>query len=507
MALLPTNLDYTDKDFDALRARLFNAILSVFPEWTDHEASNFGNILVECFAFVGDVLTYYQDNQAGESRLVTATQRANAIALVKLIGFTVPGAQAAHVDVTLSIPAAVAGDVVLAKETIVRTEAVVEPVVFRLDADYTIPAGSTSVAATAVNSDPDEDVFSSDGTPNQEFVLGSTPFLDGSSVITAADGTYTVVDDLLSSTSADKHCTITVDQNDRATIRFGNGTNGKIPLGSITVDYRTGGGDGGQVEAGAVRVIEGSFTDSFGTPVQPAVTNASPSEGGEPRMSLSQVKVQAPASLRVLERAVAREDFEIAAVTVAGVARAFMATSNEDAGVPENTGILYVVPDVGGAPDSTTKDAVAALFARGGAYRSTLTFNVLVQDPEYLDFNITAHVYRAAGYTTVTTGAALRAALEEWFAITTTNADGEVVANPNVDFGYNYKDQAGDPANEIALSDVFNVVRDTAGVRKIGVSQSDFLINGAHADVTIAARQFPRLGTVTLIDGTTGEYL
>ena len=50
MALLPLNLDYTDKDFASLRTRLFALIASVFPDWTDREVSNFGNILVElCF--------------------------------------------------------------------------------------------------------------------------------------------------------------------------------------------------------------------------------------------------------------------------------------------------------------------------------------------------------------------------------------------------------------------------------------------------------------------------
>ena len=32
MAVLPTSLDYTDKDFDALRARLIALVKSVFPD-------------------------------------------------------------------------------------------------------------------------------------------------------------------------------------------------------------------------------------------------------------------------------------------------------------------------------------------------------------------------------------------------------------------------------------------------------------------------------------------
>ena len=56
----------------------------------------------------------------------------------------------------------------------------------------------------------------------------------------------------------------------------------------------------------------------------------------------------------------------------------------------------------------------------------------------------------------------------------------------------------------IALSDVFNVVRDVAGVRKVGDGPDDFLLNGAREDVPIDVREFPALGEVTLLNGDTG---
>ena len=64
---------------NSLRLRLRNLVRSVFPEWTDFNVASFGNILVELYAFVGDVLAYYQDNQARESRIATATQRGETL--------------------------------------------------------------------------------------------------------------------------------------------------------------------------------------------------------------------------------------------------------------------------------------------------------------------------------------------------------------------------------------------------------------------------------------------
>jgi hypothetical protein len=49
----------TDKDFDALRLRLIALARSVFPDWSDIAVASFGNVLLELYAFVGDVVGYY----------------------------------------------------------------------------------------------------------------------------------------------------------------------------------------------------------------------------------------------------------------------------------------------------------------------------------------------------------------------------------------------------------------------------------------------------------------
>jgi hypothetical protein len=79
--------------------------------------------------------------------------------------------------------------------------------------------------------------------------------------------------------------------------------------------------------------------------------------------------------------------------------------------------------------------------------------------------------------------------------------------NPNVDFGWYYKDENGLPAGEIAWSDIFNIVRDTLGVRKVGAGSSDFTINGLRDDFAIDNWKFPALGIVRVIDGETGTEI
>ena len=84
-------------------------------------------------------------------------------------------------------------------------------------------------------------------------------------------------------------------------------------------------------------------------------------------------------------------------------------------------------------------------------------------------------------------------------------ADG--TPNPLVDFGFNVKDADGNPAGEVAWSDVFNVIRDTEGVRKIGDLHGDLNLTGLPADVKLAIEEFPVLGTITLTNGDTGGVL
>jgi hypothetical protein len=133
-------------------------------------------------------------------------------------------------------------------------------------------------------------------------------------------------------------------------------------------------------------------------------------------------------------------------------------------------------------------------------FPSTLTFQVAVQDPNYLAIDVQATVFLRQGANAVAVRSAIQKALADFFAVSL--PDG--TPNPNVDFGFNLKDAAGDPTGEIALSDVFNVVRDVTGVRKIGDGPDDFLLNGRDEDVPIDVREFPVLGEVTLLNGDTG---
>ena len=504
--MLPASVDYTDRDFDSLRARLIALVKSVFPDWSDFDVASFGNVLLELFAFVGDTLTFYQDNLAHESRLVTATQRRSVIALAKMLGYRLKGARAATASVTFELAVTPAASVTIPAGTVVRTKEVTEPIRFQTLAPIVFTAGLTPprIVATVEHSNTRSQLFDARGLAGLEVNLDFAPYLDGSAAVSTLQGTVTEVENFLESGPNDLHFVVSVDQNDRATVRFGDGVSGAPPQGTIALTYKTGGGAIGNVDADRLVVVEGSFKDAFGTAVQLTARNTQPASGGTDRESVAAAKLLAPESLRALTRTVAREDFEINARKLPGVARALMLTSNEDASISENAGILYVIPQAsaaGAMPTPALKNLVLRQVTE--VFPCTLTFQVSVQDPVYRVLDIAARIFLRQGFASTDVRDRVRANLAAYFRVS--EPDG--TPNPLVDFGFNLKDAEGNFAGEIAWSDVFNVIRDTPGVRKMGDARLDLTLNGLPSDVKLKVREFPVLGAVKLVDGDTGELL
>lgn len=520
-ATLPANLEYTEKDFDALRTRLYGLIQSVFPTLTAQEAGDFTNILIEGFCFVGDVLCFYQDGQSREAFIGFVTQYKNLLNITKMIGYRPAGQTASRVEETFRLASgavvAPGAQVLIPTGQIVKSVGTGNEVAkYQSLSLASISAGQNSVDVVMENSVARQERITCRNTPDQEFIGRYDNFLDGTMQVTKQPGpseTWEVVEDFLESGPNDKHVVAWQDHNGKPRLRFGDGNQGKVPSGSLTLEYRTGGGTAGEVAKETLTVGEGlPIKDSLGNIIKLECINQSASTPATERETINAARINAPASLRLLTRAVAREDYEIGANQVSGVARSLMITSGEDSGIEENTGVLYVVtPDATDAPQ-TLLSAVSLQFEKDPGdpdyeppYPKTVTFRLTVQNADYLDLNLEAIVYLSPGWEA--RAAEAKANIHTSLAELLVPLLPDGTPNPYVDFGYNFKDVDGNPAGEIPLSDVYNAVRDATGIRKVSPSPDGFTINGDHADVQLLFRQFPRLGTVTLINGDTGDAL
>src|ERR1700757_169212 len=100
MMPVPT-IDYTNKDFQSLRQAMLELARYRLPEWTDQSPGDLGMLLVDLFAYMGDVVLYYQDRIANESFLATATERRSVLQLLRLIGYELRPPVTASADLTL----------------------------------------------------------------------------------------------------------------------------------------------------------------------------------------------------------------------------------------------------------------------------------------------------------------------------------------------------------------------------------------------------------------------
>jgi len=505
VTVLPLNDDYTARDFDALKARLIRGIRSVFPNWTDFNIANFGTIQMEQICYVGDVLDVYAAARRREGFLSLCVQRASAIRHTRRMGYTMRGASAAQVDLTFTLAQAYAGDVTFPAGSVVRSESATDPVRVQLLSDLTILAGNLTGTVTAENSiTPPPDVFQADGTADQEFELSQTPFLGIVSAV-AANGSYSAVTSWIDSLSTDRHMLVLVSEENRALVRFGDNRNGQAPSeGDLTITYKVGGG-AIIIDPDTLKVPEFSVQDSLNNLVNFSVTNPLKSSGGLDAETIEEARVMAPASIRVGNRTVSREDFEINGLRVAGMARALMLTSDQYAAIAENYGQLHMIAagettDDGyylpATPTSAQLDEVKAYIL--DSYPTTVTFDFDVLAATFHTIDITARLWLESGAVAATVDAAIRKAYEEYFAVLDPNG----VATTTVDFGYNNKNELGVTDPLVSWDDLFSIVKNTAGVRR--VDEDAFI---PYDQVNLLVYEFPRLGTITLTNARTGASL
>ena len=85
---IPSNVNYTSKDFSTIKADLIEYTKSYFPNtYKDFNETSPGMMLIELSSYVGDVLSYYIDYNYKENILSTATDKRNVRRLAEFLGY------------------------------------------------------------------------------------------------------------------------------------------------------------------------------------------------------------------------------------------------------------------------------------------------------------------------------------------------------------------------------------------------------------------------------------
>jgi hypothetical protein len=95
-------VQYLNKDFDSLKAQLINFAKTYYPNtYNDFTEASPGMMLIEMASYVGDILSFYTDNQIQENFLQFAKQRKNLLALAYNFGYRPKVTSASSVEVSV----------------------------------------------------------------------------------------------------------------------------------------------------------------------------------------------------------------------------------------------------------------------------------------------------------------------------------------------------------------------------------------------------------------------
>ena len=94
------NINYINKDFNTFRNQLINYSQTYFPStYTDFTNTSVGMMFIEQAAYIGDVLSFYMDNQIQENFVQYARQTDNLYDLAYMYGYKPKATGLAEVDI------------------------------------------------------------------------------------------------------------------------------------------------------------------------------------------------------------------------------------------------------------------------------------------------------------------------------------------------------------------------------------------------------------------------
>jgi hypothetical protein len=166
--MITRNIKYINKDFSEYRASLIDYTKTYYPTtYNDFSPASPGMMFIEMAAYVGDVLSFYLDNQIQENYLQFARQSNNLFELAYMFGYkpNVTGVAVVDIDFYQQVPAISSGGS------------------FVPDFNYTLYIGPNSTVSSATNisfliNDPIDFSVSSSNDPTDITVyqvIGNNP--------------------------------------------------------------------------------------------------------------------------------------------------------------------------------------------------------------------------------------------------------------------------------------------------------------------------------------------
>ena len=511
---VPAQIDYTSRDYEALRNDLVNLVnVRTDAEWTADDPNDLGSVMLESFAYMGDVMSYYIDRVANEMSIDTAARRKTLVDMGQLFGYRVSGPTPATVSVRFENVSDVNVDIPIGTQVLATllygnyTEIYFETTE---SATQLAPGDSVTLLARegkTVNTDRPDLISSttnkplptslgtSTGAANQVVPLFDENIVDNSLTVYVGQGdsfaSWTFVDTLAEYGSTSLVFTTEVDEYGATSIVFGDGVNGAIPPVNQTISalYKTSAGVSGNIAAETIEEV--TFIPGNNIPEAVSylsVTNPAASYGGTNGDSNTEIRTKVKAAISARRRAVTLNDYEYLALQVPQVGRAkataaiyssvtlYLQTLNDGTTKP---GI------VSGSPTATwnsIKSAVELYMGEKIPAGASLT----VVEPTYVDFYISLNIVADSSFKNTAVERAIRSAFIN---------PGGLFAYESVDFG-----------QLLAYSAVMSKAAGVNGVKSVTITKlnTDNSSSASTSGVQLSDGEIAALSTDNLIITVTG---
>lgn len=488
--------DYTSRDYGTIKTDLIARAERILPDWSTRDPSDFGMVLVDLWAQMGDVLHYYVDRAAGESFLTTATQNESILAYANLFDYAPSGRNSARGTLVLNNSGASAVTIPAYTRFVARYDDKTYQVYTPDTID--IPANSnetlTVYEGTIVNAPAETLTLSSTGQAGQRYRLSNIGVVKSSVVVTVyEDGVtpteYRQVTRIADTVPGDRVYTLRTNSAGYVQVEFGTQSRGFIPPANakITAIYAYSSGSSGNLPANSITGFRST------TPENITIVSSTALTGGVDAESIASMKASIPSVISSQNRAVTLADYTALALSVEGVSKAAVQfTPNPAGGASAGNASVTVYPHIDRSADyltttdtsQTVSETLQSLVVSSLQPRSVIGVDVVCASSiawQSIDIEVTVHVSDTAVALYVKN--AVEAAIDRIFTYS------------NVVFG-----------QTMSLGQLYRAIINNAGVNYAVVDLFDEAgSTGTQTTIQIGDYALPKKGTVnvTVVGGIT----
>lgn len=301
------------KDYDTYVTEINDHLISQFgPEIAGNiVASDYGQYLVEMHAFALSTLAWYGDRQADDTTLQYVRLRSAANVIARQLGYKPRAAvpPAIELTMTLAFPPS------LTRLTLEQGRILLGPggLQYVTTQEVVFDVGEVGPKTfSAVEGEVFEEIFTSDGTPNQFFFLETVP-VDKS---ISQDSPRVFVN----AVEWDEQELLVFQRINQFEVQygfnpprlqFGDGVAGNIPPkdAEIRVTYIATSGPAGAVQANTVTAFQAPLIAGTET-LSGTLVHDEPSTPGSPRETIASIRINAPLVTQTADRAVTQKDLD-----------------------------------------------------------------------------------------------------------------------------------------------------------------------------------------------------